>query len=211
MLFYPTTFEKPFTIWCPAVWKWGEDQRIRATMRFDTNWRPWNLPLADVDLYGILDEENPKNAWKMECQPLTIFAPEEPMASMEPQLSLQCKLCRSWRAVLYLSQPTFISKLSPGKLRPSCFAVQTFRATRIEYYFAKKIDFSRIRIIKLGSGKSKNLKLAQKWFKTLLEKLEIEKSWRIPDPEKIFCSTKYLIFQLKLKVEFVERNDEMTW
>ena len=103
MLFYPTTFEKPFTIWCPVVWKWGEDQRIRATMRFDTNWRPWNLPLADADLYGILDEESPKNAWKMECQPLTIFAPEEPMASMEPQLSLQCKLCRSWRAVLYSS------------------------------------------------------------------------------------------------------------
>ena len=121
MLFYPTTFEKPFTIWCPVVWKWGGDQRIRATMRFDTNWRPWNLPLADVDLCGILDEENPKNAWKMECQPLTIFAPpEEPMASMEPQLSLQCKLCRSWRAVLYLSQPTFISKLSPGKLLLCC-------------------------------------------------------------------------------------------
>ena len=27
----------------------------------------------------------------------------------------------------------------------------------------------------------------------------------------MFCSVKYLIFQLKLKVEIVERNDEMTW
>ena len=124
MLFYPTTFEKHFTIWCPAVWKWVEDQRSRGTMRLDTNWLPWNLPLAAADLCEILDEESPKNAWKMECQPLTIFAPEEPMASMEALLlaserlsSLQCKLCRSWRAVLSLPQPTFISKLSPGKLR----------------------------------------------------------------------------------------------
>ena len=124
MLFYPTTFEKLFTIWCPAVWKWAEDQRIRGTMRLGTNWLPWNLRLAAADLCEILDEESPKNAWKMECQPLTIFAPEEPMASMEAPLlaserlsSLQCKLCRSWRAVLSLPQPTFISKLSPGKLR----------------------------------------------------------------------------------------------
>ena len=27
----------------------------------------------------------------------------------------------------------------------------------------------------------------------------------------MFCSIKYFIFQLKLKVEIVERNDEMTW